>query len=69
MKQAIFSAAATQPVLPRTKSVTGILTALMERTKKIAVSTIHGSDEEKRKFGVELVDGGLGPGAASRKTR
>ena len=43
MKQAIFSAAATQPVLPRTKSVTGILTALMERTKKIAVSTIHGS--------------------------
>jgi len=43
VKQAIFSVAAVQLVLPWNKFVTGVLTAQMEKTKKIAVSTIHGS--------------------------
>lgn len=37
VKQAIFSVAAAQLVLPRTKFVTGVLTAQMEKTKKTAV--------------------------------
>lgn len=37
VKQAIFSVAAAQLVLPRTKFVTGMLTAQMEKTKKTAV--------------------------------
>ena len=43
VKQAIFSVAAAQLVLPRAKFVTGMLTAQVEKTKKTAVSTIHGS--------------------------
>ena len=43
VKQAIFSVAAAQFVLPRTNFATGMLTAQMEKMKKTAVSTIPGS--------------------------